>query len=144
MTPGADLPGRPITTEGSSRIRLSTLLWLALGIAAIVAVGANLGELRSIGRTLVHGRPEYIAATCCVQLVFILNMGYFYTNTFRAAGLKAAPRRFLLLTSASYFINLVSHTTGLAGLGIFMNEARRNGDPASRASAAYLIVYALG
>jgi len=50
----------------------------------------------------------------------------------------------LLLTSASYFINLVSHTTGLAGLGIFMNEARRNGDPASRASAAYLIVYALG
>src|SRR5689334_15229842 len=143
MSHGADSPPRVQAGRGTGRVRLSTLLWIALGIAAAVAVVANLGELKSIARILGHSRPEYIGATCCVQALFILNMGSFYTNTFRAAGLRADPRRFLLLTSASYFINLVSHTTGLAGLGIFMDEARRNGDPASRASAAYLIVYAL-
>jgi len=125
-------------------LRLSTVLWLLLAIAAIAAVAANAGELIRIARTLKSARPQYLALAVCVQVVFGLNLARFYVTTFHAAGLRAQTWRFLFITSASYFINLVSNTTGLGGLAIYLAEGRRTNDPASRVSAAYMVVYVLG
>ncbi len=123
---------------------LTHLLWLAL--IALLGAGTltHLSELQSIVAQLRQARPEYIAAAAVVQAVFVLNLARFFVTSFRATGLKAHTPRFVLLTSASYLINLVSKTSGLGGLAIYVREAERNRDPIGRVSAAYLLTYIFG
>jgi glycosyltransferase 2 family protein len=120
------------------------LLWLVLGIAAVAAVATNLGELKGIAHTVASARWGFIAAAAGVEVLFVVNLALFYMTTFRATGVRADPRRFLLLTSASHFVNLTSKTGGLGGIALYLQESRRTGQSPVRASAAYMIAYALG
>ncbi len=119
-------------------------LWLALLVLLIAGTATHLGELRAILSQLGQARPEYVVAALLVQGLFVLNLARFFVTSFHATGLKARTPRFVLLTSASYLINLVSKTSGLGGLAIYIREAERNRDPVGRVSAAYLVTYIFG
>jgi uncharacterized protein (TIRG00374 family) len=125
-------------------IRWTAILWLLLTVAAGVALALNARELGGVLRVVRSGPREYLAAAVAIQLLFMANMARFYVTAFRASGLRASTPRFLLLTTASYFVNLVSNTTGLGGIGIYLREGRRNNQPLARVTAAYMAVYALG
>jgi len=120
------------------------LLWLALAIAAAIAVATNVGELKGVAHTVASARWGFIAAAAGVEVLFVVNLALFYTTTFRASGVHADPRRFLLLTSASHFVNLASKTGGLGGIALYLRESRRTGESPVRVGAAYMIAYALG
>jgi phosphatidylglycerol lysyltransferase len=125
-------------------IALSRLLWLGLGVLVTAGTVTHLGELRAILQQLRQARSEYIVAAVAIQGLFVLNLARFFVTAFRATGLRARTPRFVLLTSASYLINLVSKTSGLGGLTIYVREAMRNKDPVGRVSAAYLVTYIFG
>ncbi len=120
------------------------LIWLVLAGLVVVAAALNAGDLKPIFTNIRSARPEYLALAAVVQLLFVLNLARFYASTFEASGLEAGTLRFVLVTSASNFVNLVSNTSGLGGLAIYLREAERNHDHTSRVSAAYLLAYALG
>ena len=123
---------------------LTRLLWLLLLVLLAAGTTTHFGELRAIVSQLGHARPEYVAAALLVQALFVLNLARFFVTSFHATGLKARTPRFVLLTSASYLVNLVSKTSGLGGLAIYIREAERNRDPVGRVSAAYLVTYIFG
>ena len=120
------------------------ILWLALLVLLVAGTVTHLGELRAIVLQLKLARPEFVLAALVVQALFVFNLARFFVTSFHATGLKARTPRFVLLTSASYLINLVSKTSGLGGLAIYIREAERNKDPVGRVSAAYLLTYIFG
>jgi len=125
-------------------LSLTTMLWLVVLLAAGVAVATNLGELRKIGEAFRSAQWGYVAAAAVVEAAFVLNLALFYVSTFRASRVRAGIGRFVLLTSASHFVNLISKTGGLGGMALYLREAKRTGEPQARVSAAYLTAYVLG
>jgi uncharacterized protein (TIRG00374 family) len=107
------------------------LLWARRGEASLI-----LDQFRRADR-------DAVVMTLLVEVAFVANFALLYVTAFRAAGLPARPDRFLLITTASHVVNILSKTGGLAGIGLFLREARRTGQPAARVVAAYMIVYAL-
>jgi uncharacterized protein (TIRG00374 family) len=120
------------------------LLWLVLVVLLVTGMITHLGELRAIVSQLKLARPQFVVAAVLVQALFVFNLARFFVTSFHATGLKAHTPRFVLLTSASYLINLVSKTSGLGGLAIYIREAERNNDNVGRVSAAYLLTYIFG
>jgi hypothetical protein len=78
-----------------------------------------------------------------VRLAFAGNMGLFYASTFRSAGARAERHRFVLISAAAYFINLISKSSGFGGLALYLNEGARNGDAPMKTTAAYMAAYVL-
>ncbi len=123
----------------------TTIFWAVLALLALVAALTNLGELARLLEALESARWEFVAAAGAVQAVFVLNLALFYLTTFRATGvMKRSLPRFVLLTSASHFVNMVSKTGGLGGIALYLREARHGEENAARVSLAYLVAYALG
>lgn len=138
-SPGSLNPG-----AAACHLSLSALLWFALAALAAVTVATHVGEARGILSVLRSANWRLLLASLVLIGVFIANMALFYTSTFRASQVPARFGRFILLTSASYFVNLVSKTGGMGGIALYLREARRYGHSAARVSAAYLMVFALG
>ncbi len=123
----------------------TAIFWAVLVLLALVAALTNLGELARLLEALESARWEFVAAAGAVQVVFVLNLALFYLTTFRATGvMQRSLPRFVLLTSASHFVNMVSKTGGLGGIALYLREARHSEENAARVSLAYLVAYALG
>jgi len=126
------------------QVSLVRLLWPALLVVVVVAVVTNLHEAKQIISEFRTARPPFIAATAVVEVLFVLNLTFFYVTTFWATGLRASVWRFVFITQASYFVNLVSKTGGIGGIAFYIQEARRTDQPVARVSAAYMAAYVLG
>lgn len=133
------------TTVRRRTVSPAVIFWAVLTVLALVAALTNLGELSKLLEALESARWEFVAAAGAVQAVFVLNLALFYLTTFRATGvMKRSLPRFVLLTSAAHFVNMVSKTGGLGGITLYLREARHGDDNAARVSLAYLVAYALG
>ncbi len=130
--------------QGGALISFTRLLWLALLVLVVAAIATNLHEVKQIVDELRTARPPFVAATAVVEVLFVLNLTFFYVTTFWATDLRASPWRFVFITQASYFVNLVSKTAGIGGIAFYLQEARRTGQPVARVSAAYMAAYVLG
>ncbi len=135
---------QPPKVAARRRWPISAFVWLALLVAVSALVFTNVGELRKIAGALADARWQAVVLAAAVELLFLVNLGFFYANTFRASGISAGAGRYVLLSSASNFVNLVSKTGGLGGIALFLEEGRRRREPAARVTAAYMTVYALG
>ncbi len=131
-------------TTADRHLPLVKLLWLGLGIAAAAAVITQVHELSRIAGAIASARWEFIALAATVEAAFVLNLALFYASSFRANRVRAATGRFLLLTSASHFVNLVSKTGGIGGIALYLREGRRTGESAARITAGYFTAYVLG
>jgi uncharacterized protein (TIRG00374 family) len=133
-------------SPGRRRLHLSftRLLWLALFVIVVAAIATNLHEVKQIIDEFRTARPPFVIATAVVEVLFVLNLTFFYVTTFWATDLRASPWRFVFITQASYFVNLVSKTAGIGGIAFYLREARRTEQPVARVSAAYMAAYILG
>ncbi len=133
-----------LVTQRRMHVSLQAAVWLALLLAAAVTIAFNASEVSRITSVLSGARPRYLGALAVVEVVFILNMGMFYASTFRASGVEANVFRFTLVAAAGHFLNLVSKTSGFAGLTLYIREGNRNRQPALKTTLAYMAAYALG
>ncbi|HLF78038.1 MAG TPA: lysylphosphatidylglycerol synthase transmembrane domain-containing protein [Dehalococcoidia bacterium] len=125
-------------------LSLQAAIWLALLFVAAATIAFNASEVAAIADVLSAARAPYLGVLAVVEVIFILNMGLFYTSTFQASGVPASAWRFTLVSAAAYFVNLVSKTSGFGGLTLYLREGRRHGDPPLKTTAAYMAAYALG
>jgi uncharacterized protein (TIRG00374 family) len=126
------------------RLTLVRLVWLVFFLLVVVVVVTNLNEAKEIASELRAARPPFLAAAAAVEIFFVLNLTFFYATTFWATGLRVSVWRFVFITQASYFVNLVSKTGGIGGIAFYLQEARWSGQPAARVGAAYMAAYVLG
>ena len=127
-----------------SAFTATRLLWILVGGLLMIAVLTSLSDFHKVATAL--SRSDLLLTAVAFGLVglYSLNLAEFYRSIFRAGGLTAGPLRFVLISSASHFINLVSKTSGFGGLALYLGEARRQGDSVARVGAAYLAAYVLG
>ena len=78
------------------------------------------------------------------EALYLLTLALFMTHTFRAAGLPARLQRFLPLSLASHFLNVISKSGGLAGIALYARESRGEKYRRSNRVSAYLVQHFLG
>jgi uncharacterized protein (TIRG00374 family) len=139
-------PPRPEAPSGRGRMRFSftRLLWIGFAVVVAVVVATNFHEVKEILEEFGTARPDFLALTGAVEVLFVLNLTFFYVTTFWATDLRASVWRFVFITQAAFFVNLVSKTAGIGGIAFFIQEARRNRQPLARVTAAYMAAYVLG
>jgi len=119
------------------------LLWLVLFLITLLVVVTNLHEVKQIMSELRHAQSSFVALALAAEVLFVLNLTLFYATSFWMTGLRASVWRFVFISQAAYFVNLVSKTGGIGGIAFFLQEARRTGQPAARVGAAYMVAYVL-
>jgi uncharacterized protein (TIRG00374 family) len=129
---------------GARRLSPALVLWLLLLVLASAAVLANLNQAKNVLDVLAGARWQFLLAAAGLEVVFAVNLGLFYAATLRATGVRVRLSRLVLIAQAGYFVNLVSKTGGLGGIGLYLQEARRSGQSSARMSAAYLLAFVLG
>lgn len=103
-----------------------------------------MGDARQV-ISLVRGAYwPFMLIAVAVETVYVLALALFMMHTFRAAGLPARLRRFLPLSLASHFVNVVSKTGGVAGIALYARESRGQTYSAQESSVAYLMRHFLG
>lgn len=135
-------PVRPATR----RFRFTPVhaIWAAF-IAAALAAGY--AAMRDVGPTLTIVRGAYwplLLTATVVESAYLLTLALFMTHTFRATGLPARLRRFVPLSLASHFVNVISKSGGLAGIALYARESRGEKYSAQQSSVAYLVQHFLG
>jgi uncharacterized protein (TIRG00374 family) len=123
---------------------IARILWIVALAVMAFGVATHVGELRQVWRAIQAADRRYLVAATGIEIVFVLNLALFYTSTFRASRVKATHGRFLLLTTASHFVNIISKSGGLGGIALYLREGRRFGESSVRITAAYLTAYVLG
>ena len=114
------------------------LFWLlAIGFAVIVVT--RIGELKTLAHTLVQGQPGWIAAAVVLQVVYFLCYTGLYWSSLDAAGVRGSLWHLVPVTLASLFVNVVAPTGGVAGTAVYIDDAARRGQSATRATAGTLL-----
>ncbi len=132
------------TTATRGHVPIARIFWIVMLAVMAFGIATNIGELRQIWRAIQAADRRYLAAAIGIEVVFVLNLALFYTSTFRASRVQATHGRFILLTSASHFVNIISKSGGLGGIALYLREGRRFGESSARITAAYLTAYVLG
>ena len=120
------------------------MLWLALLVAGVTALFAVIGDARQATSIIRSARWPLLLSAGLIEVAYLLNLALFMAFTFRAAGVPAPLRRFVPLSLASHFVNMVSKTGGMGGIALYTRESRTETYSAQQASAAYLMQHFLG
>ncbi len=141
---GSDVPSPPAGRNPPLRVSAARLAWAALALLALFVVLTNANDIPGILSALRHADPFYLLAAAVFQAVFIVNLAFFYKSAFAVLGLEAPLSRFTLLGAGGYFVNLVSKTSGLGGMALYLNEGSSRGFKRGRTVTAYMVTVILG
>ncbi len=118
-------------------MRKIILVIIALMAAAYIVF--SLKELESIIDALRESRPLYLSLALLLEGVLLCNTGATFWAVYRLVGLKEGFRKVLLMVTAATFINLVTPTSGMGGMAIFLDEARQSHISTGRVMVATLL-----
>jgi uncharacterized protein (TIRG00374 family) len=114
------------------------LLWLlALGFAWVVF--SHLPEIETLLETLARGRWQWVLAAALLQAVFYTISAEVYRSAFDAVGVGGRTRDLLAVLIASYFVNALAPSGGMAGSALFVGDAARRGQSGARAAAGTIL-----
>lgn len=117
------------------------LLWI-LVIAFIWVVIGRLNEISKLAQTLSQGRWEWVLAAALLQVIYYVVFTASYQSAFSTVEVKSRLRKLLPVMFASIFVNVAAPTGGTGGAALFVDDAARRGESASRAAAGMLLMLA--
>jgi uncharacterized protein (TIRG00374 family) len=100
---------------------------VVVGLLAIAYIVFSLAELESILAALQQSRPLYLGAAIAVEAVLLLNTTATFWALYQLVGLRESVRNLFVMVTAAIFVNLVTPASGLGGITVFLDEARRRG-----------------
>ena len=127
-----------------NRLTFGRVAWTALVALTLAVVVTNISGFRDTLDAFAHANPFYLLAAAGFQAAFLVNLGLYYQSSFAVLGLRAPFRRFALLGAGGYFVNLVSKTSGLGGVALYLSEGSRRGFQKGRTITAYMVTVVLG
>jgi uncharacterized protein (TIRG00374 family) len=110
-----------MTLTNTRKVFLIVILLLA--IAYIIF---SLAELENILAALRQSRPLYLGVAVAVEAVLLVNTAATFWALYRLVGLQEIPRSLFLMVTAATFVNLITPSSGMGGMAVFYDEARRH------------------
>lgn len=96
-------------------------------------------------RAARHSHPAYLALTAALSLAYLAAYSALIRSSLSAVGYTISWRRAALLGPAVHFSNMtIVNSGGLGGMPLVVADARRSGQPVSRAVLAYFVAAQLG
>ena len=117
--------------------KLIFALVLMIGFVFIIT---NITEVQSIADTLRQGEMRYIFISVVLIFIWILTIAVSYWIVYRGVGLEEKYERIVVLSSASFFVNVIAPSVGVGGLAVFIAEGRRRGYSTARVTVASVLV----
>lgn len=134
-----------IAPQGERRRRwLTSVASAALIVLALVFVVANRNELPTIAAALKGTNPYSLAAIVALTAVAVLNYCAMFRASYRVLGLRLSGRDAVMLGLGALFVNQVSKSSGMGGIGLFLRHGRQQGDDLGKVAAAYVLATITG
>ena len=97
-------------------------------------------QLVELVETMRQGSPVFMAVAILTQLGKYFSQSFAYHFAFKAVGEHMAPRNTLPLVFGTFFMNTIAPSLNLAGTTLVVDDARRRGIPAGKATSAALLM----
>jgi putative heme transporter len=134
----------PNTGVSGPKISARRLLVSALILSGFALfVWANRSELPVAERSLRHARLAWIGVGVVGSFALIVNLGGLHRSTQSIAGITFSWKTSIGLAYGVYFLNQIAKSGGMAGAGVFVAHAKRQGKSTGAATAGYLVATVL-
>ena len=124
--------------------------WRLAGTGAVLALALvflflNRSQLPLAWAASRRANPALLAAAAGVSLLYLANYGAMYRAAYRAVGLDIPFFAAFRSANSAHFLNMtVVNSGGMAGMAVFLREARERGHGRGLVVSAYLLVALLG
>ncbi|MEZ4616548.1 MAG: lysylphosphatidylglycerol synthase transmembrane domain-containing protein [Caldilineaceae bacterium] len=130
-----------ITRPKGTPNRLRMMVWLII-LAAAWLLWSRFAEIDTLLKTLRQGQPLWIGCALIMQVIYQIIFSGVYWSAFHTVAIRSRLIDLIPLTFASIFVNSTVTSGGAAGTLLFVDDARRRGESAPRATAGTLLVMA--
>ncbi len=121
-----------------SNIRLLLIGLVIIIVCAVVFMRGD--QLVELVETMKQGSTLPLIAAVCTQLGKYLSQSFAYSHCFKAVGERMKPRSTLPLVFGTFFMNTIAPSLNLAGTTLVVNDARKRGIEAGKATSAALLM----
>ena len=122
----------------SSNIRLLLIGLVIIIVCAVVFMRGD--QLVELVETMKQGATLPLIAAICTQLGKYLSQSFAYSHCFKAVNERMKPRSTLPLVFGTFFMNTIAPSLNLAGTTLVVNDARKRGIEAGKATSAALLM----
>lgn len=116
----------------------TVLAAIAVGALVVAFVVANRSDLPALGRALGHARPGWLLVGLATVAAQALNQAALHATAQRVAGRSVTTRALVAPAAGAFTVNLVTKSSGMAGLSVFLRSADR--EDRAPVIAGYLLV----
>lgn len=117
------------------------LLLIGLVIIIVCVVVFMRGDqLVELVETMKQGSTLPLIAAICTQLGKYLSQSFAYAHCFKSVEERMSPRSTLPLVFGTFFMNTIAPSLNLAGTTLVVNDARKRGIEAGKATSAALLM----
>ncbi len=121
-----------------SNIRLLLIGLVIIIVCAVVVMRGD--QLVELVETMKQGATLPLIAAICTQLGKYLSQSFAYSHCFKAVNERMKPRSTLPLVFGTFFMNTIAPSLNLAGTTLVVNDARKRGIEAGKATSAALLM----
>lgn len=121
-----------------SNIRLLLIGLVIIIVCAVVFMRGD--QLVELVETMKQGATLPLIAAVCTQLGKYLSQSFAYSHCFKAVNERMKPRSTLPLVFGTFFMNTIAPSLNLAGTTLVVNDARKRGIEAGKATSAALLM----
>ncbi len=121
-----------------SNIRLLLVGLVIIIVCAVVFMRGD--QLVELVETMKQGATLPLIAAICTQLGKYLSQSFAYSHCFKAVNERMKPRSTLPLVFGTFFMNTIAPSLNLAGTTLVVNDARKRGIEAGKATSAALLM----
>lgn len=123
------------------------IILLLLSVIFVFLIFKQFGDLTRAIETLSRGSWYFILPVLGIQVLAIVNKGAFYHTLYDYFKVKDTLWRHIKMALSANFLNLAAPSGGLAGMAIYVAQARKHGVSKSRSTFinffAYFLYYAV-
>ncbi len=112
---------------------------VVLGLLVIAYIVFSFAELENIVAALAQSKPLYLGIAVLVETVLLLNTTATFWALYRLVGLHEHGRNLFLMVTAATFVNLVTPSSGIGGMAVFLDEAHRRNLSTGRVMVACIL-----
>ena len=113
-----------------------------IGLLAVAYIVFSLAELKSILAVLRQSKPLYLDIAIVIEAVLLLNTTATFMALYHLVGLRESGPNLFLMVIAATFVNLITPSSGIGGVVVFLDEAQRRSQSTGRVTVA-MILYVL-
>ncbi|NPV57563.1 MAG: flippase-like domain-containing protein [Anaerolineae bacterium] len=105
-------------------------------LLGVVFVYLSFSEVEKIFYILQRGNWYYMLLAAVVSFTWMINLGATYRAIYRAMGMRETLWRMFELSSAGFFMNVVTPSVGASTLALFVRDGTKRGHPSGKITAA--------